>query len=99
MTKAYNHFIGGAMVTGKSGSYKNIFNPSLGDVSGTVVLANPEEVDLAVKSAQKAFPGCATVAGAPTHAGQSSQTKQAPRWPDGYVTVPISLGSPLGEPF
>ena len=60
MTKAYNHFIGGAMVTGKSGSYKNIFNPSLGDVSGTVVLENPEEVDLAVKSAQEAFPrlGC-----------------------------------------
>ena len=61
MTKAYNHFIGGAMVTGKSGSYKNIFNPSLGDVSGTVVLANPEEVDLAVKSAQEAFPGWAAL--------------------------------------
>ena len=61
MTKAYNHFIGGAMVTGKSGTYKNIFNPSLGDVSGTVVLANPEEVDLAVKSAQEAFPGWAAL--------------------------------------
>ena len=61
MTKAYNHFIGGAMVTGKSGSYKNSFNPSLGDVSGTVVLANPEEVDLAVKSAQEAFPGWAAL--------------------------------------
>ena len=61
MTKAYNHFIGGAMVTGESGSYKNIFNPSLGDVSGTVVLANPEEVDLAVKSAQEAFPGWAAL--------------------------------------
>ena len=61
MTKAYNHFIGGAMVTGKSGSHKNIFNPSLGDVSGTVVLANTEEVDLAVKSAQEAFPGWAAL--------------------------------------
>ena len=42
MTKAYHHFIGGKMVTGTSGNYRNIFNPSLGDISGTVVLANLE---------------------------------------------------------
>ena len=57
MTKAYDHFIGGETVTGASGNYRDIFNPSLGDVSGTVVLANSEEVDLAVKSAQEAFHG------------------------------------------
>ena len=61
MTKAYNHFIGGEMVTGRSGHYRDIFNPSLGDISGTVSLANLEEVDLAVKSAQEAFPGWAAL--------------------------------------
>ena len=61
MTKAYNHFIGGEMVTGRSGHYRDIFNPSLGDISGTVSLANLEEVDLAVKSAQVAFPGWAAL--------------------------------------
>ncbi len=56
MSKAYQHFINGEVVQGTSGRASDIYNPSLGEVSGTVSLATTGEVDAAIAAAQAAFP-------------------------------------------
>ncbi len=52
----YFHFIGGEKQVGKSGRFGDIFNPSQGNVSAQVPLANSDEVNFAVQCAKDAFP-------------------------------------------
>ena len=56
MSKSYHHFINGQVVRGKSGRHSDIFNPSLGEVSGNVALATAEELNSAVAAAKAALP-------------------------------------------
>jgi len=54
----FQHFIGGRHQA-RGDRHGDIFNPSLGDVTGRVALASAEEVDEAVKAALAALPGWA----------------------------------------
>ena len=56
MSKSYQHFINGQMVQGKSGRYSDIFNPSVGEVSGSVALATVAELNDAVAAAKAVLP-------------------------------------------
>ena len=56
---ALTHYIDGAAVPGASGRFGDVFNPAVGERSGRVPLANPEEVNLAVASAVSALPAWA----------------------------------------
>ena len=56
MSKSYHHFINGQVVQGKSGRHSDIFNPSLGEVSGNVALATTAELNIAVAAAKAALP-------------------------------------------
>ena len=38
MSKAYQHFINGEVVQGTSGRTSDVYNPSLGEISGSVSL-------------------------------------------------------------
>lgn len=51
----YKLFIGGEFVEPKSGEYFSTINPATGDVLTEVAHANAEDIDLAVKSARKAY--------------------------------------------
>jgi malonate-semialdehyde dehydrogenase (acetylating)/methylmalonate-semialdehyde dehydrogenase len=53
--KRISHWIGGQTVEGKSGRSGPVFNPALGQQTGAVDFATPEEVDLAVQNAKAAF--------------------------------------------
>ena len=53
------HFISGHTVSGKSTRAQGVFNPATGAVTGRVHLANTQDVDQAVASAQAAFPAWA----------------------------------------
>jgi malonate-semialdehyde dehydrogenase (acetylating)/methylmalonate-semialdehyde dehydrogenase len=53
--KRISHWIGGQTVEGKSGRSGAVFNPALGQQTGAVDFATPEEVDLAVQTAKAAF--------------------------------------------
>jgi malonate-semialdehyde dehydrogenase (acetylating)/methylmalonate-semialdehyde dehydrogenase len=53
--KRISHWIGGQTVEGKSGRSGPVFNPALGQQTGAVDFATPEEVDLAVQTAKQAF--------------------------------------------
>jgi malonate-semialdehyde dehydrogenase (acetylating)/methylmalonate-semialdehyde dehydrogenase len=55
--KRVSHWINGKSVPGSSGRTGPVYNPALGERSGQVDLASPEEVDLAVAAAGAAFPG------------------------------------------
>lgn len=57
MNKSYQHFINGQVIQGSSGRHSDIFNPSLGEVTGTVALATSGELDAAVTAAKAALPG------------------------------------------
>ena len=59
MPNDIQHFIGGKLVSGKSGRSAPVFNPATGEQSGTVPLASAEEVNEAVMAARSAFPGWA----------------------------------------
>jgi malonate-semialdehyde dehydrogenase (acetylating) / methylmalonate-semialdehyde dehydrogenase len=50
-----SHWIGGRTVEGQSGRSGPVFNPALGQQTGAVDFATPEEVDHAVQAAKKAF--------------------------------------------
>jgi malonate-semialdehyde dehydrogenase (acetylating)/methylmalonate-semialdehyde dehydrogenase len=54
-----NHFISGAVSTGRSERYSDVYNPATGAVVAQVALASPQEVDKAVASARAAFPAWA----------------------------------------
>src|SRR4051812_28820993 len=56
MATAIQHFIGGKLVPGRSGREAPVFNPATGERTGTVPLANAEEVNAAVTAARIAFP-------------------------------------------
>jgi malonate-semialdehyde dehydrogenase (acetylating) / methylmalonate-semialdehyde dehydrogenase len=56
--RTINHFIDGQMVTGQSGRFGQVYDPSTGKVQAQVALANEHEVGEAVanaKAAQKAW--------------------------------------------
>jgi malonate-semialdehyde dehydrogenase (acetylating)/methylmalonate-semialdehyde dehydrogenase len=53
--KRISHWIGGQTVEGKSGRSGPVFNPALGQQTGAVDFATPEEVDFAVQTAKEAF--------------------------------------------
>src|SRR5213080_3025509 len=53
--KRINHWIGGRLVEGGSGRSGPVYNPALGQQTGAVDFATPEEVDSAVQSAKEAF--------------------------------------------
>jgi len=50
------HYIGGRVVTGKSGRSGPVYNPATGQTTHEVDFASPGEVQAAVASAQAAFP-------------------------------------------
>jgi len=55
--KTYSHYIGGEYVSGKSGRYGDIFNPSIGEKSAQIPFADRSEVENAVSVAEAAFMG------------------------------------------
>ncbi|MEM7570169.1 MAG: CoA-acylating methylmalonate-semialdehyde dehydrogenase [Pseudomonadota bacterium] len=59
MTYQYGHFISGSAVSGASGKFGDVYNPSTGEVEKNVALATSGEVDTAVAAAKAAFPGWA----------------------------------------
>ena len=56
MVQDLNHFIAGQLVSGQSGRFGEVFNPSLGEVQARVPLATSDEVRVAVNAAKAAFP-------------------------------------------
>ena len=56
MSKSYQHFINGQMGQGQAGRHSDIFNPSLGEVSGSVALATVAELNDAVAAAKAVLP-------------------------------------------
>jgi len=52
-----NHWIGGQPRASESGRTSVVWNPATGEAQAAVALANTEEVDQAVESARRAFPG------------------------------------------
>jgi succinate-semialdehyde dehydrogenase / glutarate-semialdehyde dehydrogenase len=53
--ETYPMMIGSQSVAGSSGKFVEVFNPSTEELVGRVPVASPEEIDLAVKTAQDAF--------------------------------------------
>ncbi|SFD17959.1 CoA-acylating methylmalonate-semialdehyde dehydrogenase [Collimonas sp. OK412] len=58
-TPQINHFISGALATGRSERYSDVYNPATGAVVAQVALASAQEVDKAVAGARAAFPAWA----------------------------------------
>ncbi|MGD1954893.1 MAG: CoA-acylating methylmalonate-semialdehyde dehydrogenase [Sphingomonadales bacterium] len=56
MTYQYGHFINGAALSGTSGLFGDVYNPSTGEVEKQVALATVDEVSAAVAAAEAAFP-------------------------------------------
>jgi len=57
--RAIEHFVSGKTLIGASGRHGDVFNPNTGAIQAQVALANAREIDAAVQSAAKAFPGWA----------------------------------------
>jgi malonate-semialdehyde dehydrogenase (acetylating) / methylmalonate-semialdehyde dehydrogenase len=57
MSASTHHFIDGAIVTGQSGRFGDVYNPATGEVTGKVSLASADEVRKAIASATAALPG------------------------------------------
>jgi malonate-semialdehyde dehydrogenase (acetylating)/methylmalonate-semialdehyde dehydrogenase len=53
------HFINGVKVDTQSGRYADVFNPAMGEPVARVALGTSEEVDVAVRAAEAAFPAWA----------------------------------------
>ncbi|NGZ85875.1 CoA-acylating methylmalonate-semialdehyde dehydrogenase [Duganella aceris] len=53
------HFINGVKVDTQSGRYADVFNPAMGEPVARVALGTTEEVDVAVRAAEAAFPAWA----------------------------------------
>ncbi|UPT63582.1 MAG: CoA-acylating methylmalonate-semialdehyde dehydrogenase [Hyphomonadaceae bacterium JAD_PAG50586_4] len=58
--RAIEHFVSGKALIGAAGRHSDVFNPNTGAVQARVALANAREIDAAVQSAAKAFPGWAS---------------------------------------
>jgi malonate-semialdehyde dehydrogenase (acetylating) / methylmalonate-semialdehyde dehydrogenase len=54
-----DHYIGGKKTKGRSGICAAVFDPSTGEQTGNVSLANADEVAQTIKTAKAAFPGWA----------------------------------------
>jgi malonate-semialdehyde dehydrogenase (acetylating)/methylmalonate-semialdehyde dehydrogenase len=54
------HWIGGGRVAASSGRFGEVFDPATGEVRARVPFASVAEVDHAVRTAERAFPGWAT---------------------------------------
>ena len=54
--KVIDHWIGGEPVRGSSGRTGPVYNPATGQQTGEVAFASVEDIDLAVATAQAAFP-------------------------------------------
>ncbi len=61
MADVINHYIGGKVVEGQSGSFGDVYNPAVGEVVRQVALASEAEVGMAVEVAQTAFPAWAAM--------------------------------------
>ncbi len=61
--KRFSHFISGQWVAPSSGEYFESRNPATGEVLAKVALGNSADVDLAMKSAQEAFPNWSGLSG------------------------------------
>ncbi|MGL4306461.1 MAG: CoA-acylating methylmalonate-semialdehyde dehydrogenase, partial [Mycobacteriaceae bacterium] len=48
------HFIGGQHLTGTSGNFADVYNPSTGEVQALVPLASPAETEAAIADATAA---------------------------------------------
>jgi malonate-semialdehyde dehydrogenase (acetylating) / methylmalonate-semialdehyde dehydrogenase len=57
--RAIPHWIDGRRVEGASGRSGNVYNPATGEIQATVPLAGQEDLDAAVSSCARAFPGWA----------------------------------------
>lgn len=55
--KVLKPFINGEYVESKTTKYSDAFNPSTGEIIAKVPLCTPEEVELAIESAKRAYPG------------------------------------------
>src|SRR5579863_4931428 len=55
--RSVNHWIGGQPRASESGRTSVVWNPATGEAQAAVALASTEEVDQAVDSARRAFPG------------------------------------------
>ncbi len=55
------NFIGGNFIGPLSGEFLDNVNPATGEVYGQIPNSNKKDIDIAVKAAQKAFPGWSTV--------------------------------------
>ncbi|HTV49654.1 MAG TPA: CoA-acylating methylmalonate-semialdehyde dehydrogenase [Steroidobacteraceae bacterium] len=53
------HFVDGATLRGREGHAAPVYDPALGEVTARVLLAQPADVDTAVRAAQRAAPGWA----------------------------------------
>src|SRR3989338_5715475 len=56
MPQELRHFIGGKKVSGKSGRFGDVFNPSTGQVASRAPFASKAEVEAAIANASEAFP-------------------------------------------
>ena len=61
MTAELGHFINGGLVSGDSGRFHDVFNPTTGEVQRKVALASTGEVAKAIDAAEKAFPAWAAM--------------------------------------
>jgi len=59
MAQDLHHFVGGKRVSGTSGRFGDVFNPTLGELGARVPLATKAEVEAAIADSAKAFPGWA----------------------------------------
>lgn len=59
MVREIPHFVSGKRISGRSGRFADVFDPSRGHVQARVALASPDEVAEAIASARAAQPGWA----------------------------------------
>src|SRR5258708_16066600 len=57
--RVIEHMIAGELIAGESTRRSPVWDPATGQVQGEVLLAQPQDVDLAVKAARDAFPAWA----------------------------------------
>jgi malonate-semialdehyde dehydrogenase (acetylating)/methylmalonate-semialdehyde dehydrogenase len=56
LSKEFAHFVGGTSISGRSGRYGEVFDPSSGEQTGKVPLASESETQHAIANAHEAFP-------------------------------------------
>ena len=55
--KQLQNFVDGQFVSGSTGEYLDVINPSTGEVYATAPLSGAQDVDAAMQAAQRAFAG------------------------------------------